>query len=1173
MSITGFEYDINGNKTKIINPKAYEFLNSDVSNRNKYKISLTYDALNRLQKKIWKYNNSDVYTQNYYDAVGNKIKEKDEKDRFTEFTYDGIGRILTVKDPLGKIMTTTYDLAGNKLTITNTNGDTITYTYDKLNRVDTVKDAYDIVISKKLYDENGNVLKEIDAKGYISGNDNNTRYGTLYEYNLANLVVKVTDPEMAEKGITTLKFDYNQFGEKIKQTDALGNFIQYEYNKTGNLTKVIDECGSATQYDYDKLGNKISMTDGRGKITTFNYNSFGVIVSMIDMENFTISNKYDLQLNKVSMTDKIGNETLYTYDNRGLMLSKKVLTAEINYVFDEVGNRTSMIDISGVSTYEFDANNRLLSIAKDGNIEIQYTYDEVGNILTVTDKTGFVITNTYDKSNRLKTVKFNSKPNLMGVDGDCESILGWTTDVGRNLSLESTIKMFGNSSFKIPMTGYQASPCGITSTAKYPIVAGKYYFYSMDFTSDNSLTPNARLYVGNKGSGYFAFNGRNGTWGRNGFKFLADTTTNQQIEIDFYNPTPENTGYTSYIDGLQLIEITVDEYNNLSSNQLITKYPYNNNSATYNYDSNGNRRSTVYGGGVKEEYTYDKNNKLLTLVNKKVDNTVISNYSYSYDNVGRQIMKTDSYGTTNYIYDNAGRVLEVATPGKSSSYTYDGIGNRLSLNETYNSDQFSGYMDDNNADIKFIKKTSEYTYSDNNKLVKLEEKMLDSLNNEVLTKTVNYQYDNNGNQYSEYSNILKLESSSNVESINATVIFDGNTATNSEITYNEFDGFNRLVEVQSIKNEVKTIAEYLYNGDDLRVRKIVKKSSDGFISEVTNFMYDRQFVVLETDNNDAVLTRYVRGINYIGRLDGTGKLSYYLYNGHGDVTATVSEAGVVENQYDYDVFGTGTLTIEGYGNAIRYAGEYFDVETGLIYLRARYYNSYTGRFISEDSYWGEDENPLSLNRYTYTHNDPVNFVDPTGHNAQAYIGANGKLTYYTEEGIPMGVFDGKQQISVVYEKDCGLSQETKNIINGNAEGFNNGCFSLKAFESSVKKSATKGTKIEEGKVDVINPEVSKPNQNSNSNTNKQTGGNGGGSKSTEVTKIPEPPTLPEVNTQIEASLSGIGLDPKATVSGEGDRNYVSLLDQLKKNEIKWSDLIKEGVIEYLDSGMLNITEK
>ena len=131
--------------------------------------------------------------------------------------------------------------------------------------------------------------------------------------------------------------------------------------------------------------------------------------------------------------------------------------------------------------------------------------------------------------------------------------------------------------------------------------------------------------------------------------------------------------------------------------------------------------------------------------------------------------------------------------------------------------------------------------------------------------------------------------------------------------------------------------------------------------------------------DDKVSVRYVRGINYIARIDATSKLSYYLFNGHGDVVQTVSENGTVENQYDYDIFGNPTLTVETYATSIRYAGEFFDAEVGLYYLRAQYYDPYIGRFISEDTYEGQAEDPLSLNRYTYEHNDPFNFWDPTGH--------------------------------------------------------------------------------------------------------------------------------------------------------------------------------------------------
>ena len=67
-------------------------------------------------------------------------------------------------------------------------------------------------------------------------------------------------------------------------------------------------------------------------------------------------------------------------------------------------------------------------------------------------------------------------------------------------------------------------------------------------------------------------------------------------------------------------------------------------------------------------------------------------------------------------------------------------------------------------------------------------------------------------------------------------------------------------------------------------------------------------------------------------------------------------------------------------NPFTYSGEVYDPETKLYYLRARYYDPSVGRFITEDTYKGQVDNPLSLNRYTYTHNNPIRNIDPTGHN-------------------------------------------------------------------------------------------------------------------------------------------------------------------------------------------------
>ena len=104
-----------------------------------------------------------------------------------------------------------------------------------------------------------------------------------------------------------------------------------------------------------------------------------------------------------------------------------------------------------------------------------------------------------------------------------------------------------------------------------------------------------------------------------------------------------------------------------------------------------------------------------------------------------------------------------------------------------------------------------------------------------------------------------------------------------------------------------------------------------------------------------------------------------MQNAHGDVTALLNTAGELTKSYVYDAFGVEQNIDDSDSNAFRYCGEYYDAETGTVYLRARYYNPVTGRFISRDSYTGEHSDPLSLNLYTYCANNPIVYVDPSGH--------------------------------------------------------------------------------------------------------------------------------------------------------------------------------------------------
>ncbi|WP_236249590.1 RHS repeat-associated core domain-containing protein [Lysinibacillus sphaericus] len=111
-----------------------------------------------------------------------------------------------------------------------------------------------------------------------------------------------------------------------------------------------------------------------------------------------------------------------------------------------------------------------------------------------------------------------------------------------------------------------------------------------------------------------------------------------------------------------------------------------------------------------------------------------------------------------------------------------------------------------------------------------------------------------------------------------------------------------------------------------------------------------------------------------------GSTYYYLTNYRGDVLALTNTNGDIVAQYTYDAWGnilnqSGTMAAI---NPYRYAGYRYDEKTKFYYLMARYYNPDTGVFLSRDPVRGDTMTPISFNGYSYTNNNPVMNVDPSG---------------------------------------------------------------------------------------------------------------------------------------------------------------------------------------------------
>ena len=217
--------------------------------------------------------------------------------------------------------------------------------------------------------------------------------------------------------------------------------------------------------------------------------------------------------------------------------------------------------------------------------------------------------------------------------------------------------------------------------------------------------------------------------------------------------------------------------------------------------------------------------------------------------------------------------------------------------------------------------------------------------------------------------------------------YDANGNRLSDEKYNyAWDQADRLVGVTK-KGENQPFVTYTYDEDNRRLSKKVN-------GKITNYHYDGDSidVLYETDTNGQVLRHYIYSDDNIRLAMKSGKNTvYYHYNGHGDVVALTDENGQQVASYTYDAWGN-VLTSEAKtelakSNPYGYAGYTYDTEIQQYYLMARYYHPGHGVFTSLDPDPGDEDDPLTMNGYTYADNNPVMNVDPDGHWVQFAVGA------------------------------------------------------------------------------------------------------------------------------------------------------------------------------------------
>ena len=864
----------------------------------------------------------------------------------TSYTYNDQGRVLTVAVDGVTTKSCTYDLAGNLLSESDGNANATSYTYNALGKVNTKTLSGDSSIGADtisyLYTNTGDIASSVDTLGKKNE----------FTYDNQHRLLSETESKTDGTNSITKSYRYDIAGNLRFSVDGKGNTTEFTYNemnrKTSQTVTVTINGTTSTQttsYAYDADGKLTATTDWLGNESVNVYDSLDRLVSKIAPSGNLIEKlTYDDNHRQIGSEDALQHVVTFAYDKANRLISTTDASGHTeSKAYDAVGNIVTSTDGEGnVTTYQYDVNNRLQTVTNALQETTSYMYDNAGNLLIQTDGNENTTTYQYNVRN-LPTARIDAGGVISGGGINVEKAESYQYYADGNLSVKT------DRNGVISTYTYDIHGRLLSEDAGGEIVSYTYDNNNNQLTMQDATGMTTRVYD---------------ELGR----VTSKTVPTVGTTIFTYDQTaglPAGYVSESYLDPKGNTVVKIND-----KDGRLYQVKNGTDTTTYSYYANGTLQKLEYPNGSSEEYTYYANNKLHTLVNKQGFDTIEA-FSYAYDGAGNMTGKADRKGATSYTYDDLNRLQTVTEPtGKITAYQYDEAGNRTSETITEGSD---------------ITRT-EYTYNEQNRLTGTT-----SLLNSDTTGGEEYSFDNNGNVLSVLPYALTDAVTSSAMTIDLSVLGNPEIQNVTGAAIYEYDNRNQMV--KAVEGAYTVASEY--NGDGLRVSKTVN-------GETSNYLYEYDKIILETDGDNAETAQNIYGTNLIKRSAGSDSL-FYLYNGHGDVVSLQTPDGITAAQYYYDAFGTATEETAAVNNPFRYAGYEYDNETELYYLKARMYDSVNARFMQEDTYRGEQNDPLSLNLYAYCSNNPLVYWDPTGHLTIGTINiANGVSGVTIGSGVSVG---------------------------------------------------------------------------------------------------------------------------------------------------------------------------
>jgi RHS repeat-associated protein len=984
----------------------------------------------------------DLLTRTSYDGLGNRKSVTDANGHTTTFRHDGLGRLVLTTDAAGATTAAEYDGEGLKTRETDRRSVVRVLTYDNVGRPRTEALAsaplsgvpwrretryLDSARRRIEVDARGHettfeldgldrVAKETDALGAYrtfrwDGVDKREEtdkrpdhHATLFEYDALDRLVQTTDPAPFQS--QTVELTYDDAGNRVLEKDRRGFVKRTQLDPLGRVVHVTralgvpaDETAVETN-TYDGNGNRVTQTDAEGRQVRFSYDAANRLLARTDGFGTPDAATTDYRLDGVGnvVEERDGRAALIgqPWSVRRTFDALDRLETETNgeggtttYGYDAEGHRTSVTAPAGrVTRFEYDERGALTRVvqpaASPGDPEpaTAYAYDENRNRLRQTDANGHAVAMEYDALDRLtrriQDPADASNPSGLGLatstqyDEDGRPVLE-TDPKGQSSTL--AYDELGRLRSRT-----MALAAGAEALWRRTSAIGYEYDANGNLTRATETTVDA--------AGVAADLATERTWDG------LDRLTSETATLP--DGGTRTTTYAYWRNGLRksLTDpsglVTAYEYDGRNRLARATTGFGTGQAATtaYEYWPDDLLRTVTYPNGVTAGHEYDRADRTLSITNTR-GATVVSSYQYfgtdtsgqpvSYDPNGNRLVQVETNGgvteTTRYAYDGLDRLASVSYPtdasfptGRVVTYAYDAVGNRIRETER---DGAGTVLADRQG-----------VFDNLNRLQSLTDTARPAEDPERLTT---FEWDANGNQTAK-----------TVGSVGS-----GESAVTTRYAYDTRD---KLVEARQASGSggSSILGRFQYDFEGRRTKKIGEEG-------LRQYVFDQTSLLAEYDSAGLQKAKYDYGSDRLIALTRSDEgRRYFSLDGLRSVVNLTDDSGSPVASYHLDPWGNFRFPseLDSSRNRFAFTGHVYDDETGLYNAKARYFDPKLGRFLTQDSFLGQIDEPPSLHRYLYALDNPVRFVDPTGH-------AAGDLwdprTYFGSKEARAGAWSGAKE--------------------------------------------------------------------------------------------------------------------------------------------------------------------